>query len=697
MAPHTAPPAAPARSTSGMSRGGGRSGRASAVTVEARPPMTIWPSPPMFRTFARNAMQIPTPTSSSGIALVAVFTSPSVLPNAPFSRARYAVNGLAPRAHSMNAPTTRAPIAASGMANQLTRNRRQSRGNAPVRRPAIRPPLPGGSGSGEAARVPPPRVGSLLSTHALRHSAQNDQRQACARGPSPASGRWSRWMGAGRPWFGHEVPRSDPSERLRIPGSISGPIASPEPRGRCRSLAMAMREGPWARKAARRRLWLQVVAAFAFLALAGGAVYFVAVVLPMSVRETSAPPSRSPTPTGTTRFTNWEDMGTVAWVTGGELRVLDLPTCRVRTVVPDGASPPVRFSTDGRWIAYGKGSVVPATGGRPVTVPGGARSWAWSPRGERLAVATAAGGVAVYSPRERPAPASPAGGKRAEGTLLLGEPRAILADGAGAGHVVWSPDAARIAVDGPGKVMVVEVASAEPRTVFSTTGPVPQVAGWSADSSWVLFWATPLGQKPGKVAGRALDAAPAGGGPWQNVFSQMLPYGDFVSSCGKSLAVSVGGRRGVSEGKQIVITGPSSWKFRNVTADYLRSWIWPACSPDGEWLAATATANRAEPSDPSGVRSLWVISTVGPKRAKIEPPELGGLEAPRWSGDGRTLLVVLRTEPDWAAPGPLLLVEVDPNTGREVHRASLAVELGTAEGPGGHQLWNLISDWYRPG
>ena len=469
---------------------------------------------------------------------------------------------------------------------------------------------------------------------------------------------------------------------------------------------MGMWEGPWSRKAARRRLWLQVVAAFAFLALAGGAVFVVAVVLPNKVRETGAPPTRSPSPTITTRaplpgcqttgFTDWEDMGTVAWVAGGELHVLDLPTCRERTLVPEGASPPVRFSTDGRWIAYGGGAVIPATGGNPVLVPGGARSWAWSPMDVRLGVVTPGGGLEVFSPRERAPAPSPGGGKRAKASVEFGQPRRILADGAGAGHLLWSPDAARIALDGPGKVMVVDVASAEPRTVFSTTGPVPQVAGWSPDSNWVLFWATPLGQKPGKVAGRALDAAPAGGGPWQNVFSQMLPYGDFVSSCGKSLAVSVGGRRGVSEGKQIVITGPSSWKFRNVTADYLRSWIWPACSPDGTWLAATATANHPETSDASGVRSLWVIATDGSKRAKIEPPELGALETPRWSGNGRTLLVVVRTEPTWAAPGTLTLVEVDPKTGKEVHRAGLGVSLGPAEGPGGHQLWTLVSDWYRP-
>ena len=75
MAPQIAPPAAPASSTSGMSTKAGRFGSASAVAALARPPMTICPSPPMLSTLARNEMQMPTPTSSSGTALTAVLAS----------------------------------------------------------------------------------------------------------------------------------------------------------------------------------------------------------------------------------------------------------------------------------------------------------------------------------------------------------------------------------------------------------------------------------------------------------------------------------------------------------------------------------------------------------------------------------------------------------------------------------------------
>ena len=72
IAPQSPPPTAPARIISGIMRIAGSPGRASAAPVANSAPIAIWPSPPMLKTFARNAIQIPTPTSSSGTAFTAV-------------------------------------------------------------------------------------------------------------------------------------------------------------------------------------------------------------------------------------------------------------------------------------------------------------------------------------------------------------------------------------------------------------------------------------------------------------------------------------------------------------------------------------------------------------------------------------------------------------------------------------------------
>ncbi len=55
--------------------------------VDKIAPATIWPSPPMLITPARKAIEIPTPTSMSGIDLIAVSASASPPPTAPVTSA----------------------------------------------------------------------------------------------------------------------------------------------------------------------------------------------------------------------------------------------------------------------------------------------------------------------------------------------------------------------------------------------------------------------------------------------------------------------------------------------------------------------------------------------------------------------------------------------------------------------------------
>src|SRR5439155_20303344 len=92
-----------------------------------------------------------------------------------------------------------------------------------------------------------------------------------------------------------------------------------------------------------------------------------------------------------------------------------------------GAAAPVRFSADGRWLAFGPGNLVPVGGGAVSKVPGGATAWEWAPAGARLAVVTSHGGVALADPGEAT--------------------RVLLPDGSGAGHLAWSPDGSLLAVD----------------------------------------------------------------------------------------------------------------------------------------------------------------------------------------------------------------------------------------------------------
>lgn len=60
------------------------------------------------------------------------------------------------------------------------------------------------------------------------------------------------------------------------------------------------------------------------------------------------------------------DLGRMAFVDGhGQLELLQVTTCNVTVLVASGARGPVSFSADGRFIAYGDGSVIDASGGEP--------------------------------------------------------------------------------------------------------------------------------------------------------------------------------------------------------------------------------------------------------------------------------------------------------------------------------------------
>lgn len=270
-------------------------------------------------------------------------------------------------------------------------------------------------------------------------------------------------------------------------------------------------------------------------------------------------------------------LGRVAWVQGGALRVVDLATCRQAALVGSEAGPPVRFSPDGRWVAFGDGRVVPAAGGAvrgPLGSP--AQDWAWSPTAdELLAGVSSKGGVAIAPPG--------------------GPARALLPDGSAARDLAFAPNGRRLAIARSGAgIQVLDVATGRAHTVLPEPDPrrVPEVAGWSPDGGWVLYWRGPVGD-----GGGPLDAVPASGGGWVNLWGHVLPYPDLLSPCGHAVAITAGTGTALSVGKQIFLSNPPAWRFGDLSNDPSRSWFWPACSPDGRWMAAVDTLSQPEQPD----------------------------------------------------------------------------------------------------
>jgi len=361
------------------------------------------------------------------------------------------------------------------------------------------------------------------------------------------------------------------------------------------------------------------------------------------------------------------------------LHVLDLATCRDRVLVREGARPPVAVSPSGEWIAFGRASVVSVGGGPVVRSLGGPASrWEWSPTDDVLAGVTPEGGLAVGGPQ--------------------GPPRRLYPDGSGVREARFSPDGRHLAVSVKGRTVgVVSVATAMAHAAYRI--PFQQfaeldVAGWSPDGRWVLFWMSPERSASLAADGLPLEAVPSEGGRAIQVTEAMLLYPDFLTRCGDTLVAAVGGGRYVTTDKRLVALRPPTWKQVDVSADSTQSWFWPACSPDGRWLAATATRNAEERRFGTADRTIWLLAADGSSRQLFVGREGDGVadEAPRWARDGRWLLFVER-ERRPEAPGTLVLARV---------RGSSATEIGpVATLPGavgyyGHYGWLAASDWYQP-
>ena len=266
---------------------------------------------------------------------------------------------------------------------------------------------------------------------------------------------------------------------------------------------------------------------------------------------------------------------------------------------------------------------MPAAGGDVQRPAGALTAWQWSPTDDVLAGVTATGGVVAGGPDQ--------------------DQKVLLHDGSHAGHVAYSPNGRSLAVDVGGDRVEVLGAVGATRTIYRVspgTKAPPQVVGWSPDGRWVLFFS----RFPGKT-GVPLNTAPAKGGNWVNVFDPVLPYDDFLSWCGQHLALSGGGGKTPSEGNQILLSGPPRWRYHDLSNDFSRSWFWPACSPNGRWIVATATPNHTETPPGRGIRALWLLSTDGTHRVRLTgraapPTKLPGgrptAGSSWWSGEAST-------------------------------------------------------------
>ena len=301
--------------------------------------------------------------------------------------------------------------------------------------------------------------------------------------------------------------------------------------------------------------------------------------------------------------------GRVAFVSRGQVIVLDLATGTERVALAHAGTGPVRWSGDGRRVSAGgrieNGPVLPAA------------DVVWAPSGERLAYVTKRGGVDTWTP---------AAGRRT-----------LLPAGWGATSLAWGPHGelavGRSVCHAPCGVPLHQgvwlLSGGKLRRVTGRLGGVqlPIVSGFDAQGR-VLWWPDPQGSGSIAADGLWLHAN-------RRTIAPTLVYSDFVVRCGAHLALAAGGDRYATHGKRIVVDG------RDVSRDTRLSWVSPSCSPDGRTLVAAAGRNWEEPRIGSGERrSIWQLL---PARVRLTHPPAGWTdEAPQLLADRSILFVRTR-------------------------------------------------------
>jgi WD40 repeat protein len=354
-------------------------------------------------------------------------------------------------------------------------------------------------------------------------------------------------------------------------------------------------------------------------------------------------------------------LGRVAYVRSGSLRLLDLATCR-DVLLARNARPPVRFSPDGRWIAFGAGATVATTGGPVQRLD--AHGWAWAPRGHVLAIVTRNGGVRVGA-------------------------KPVLPDGWGATDVRFAPDGS-LFVTRAREIWVLLGPNRTPNQVAAFGSGTPELAAVSSQA--VAFWL-----RLGKSNSIAADGLPlqvkrlSAGVAGPRVADASLLHPDYVGWCGPNLLFVGGGGRYATKGKQVRFATPPTWQSRDLSRDATRSWVSPACSPDLRWIVAAAGPNRIEARFGQESRSIWKVFTGRNYRLKLtSPPANRSDESPRWSGDGHHVLFVRSgpTRDDATALGSLY---VTPAGGGKA--IGPFARLGPTGNYYGHYGWSDLLDW----
>ncbi len=328
-------------------------------------------------------------------------------------------------------------------------------------------------------------------------------------------------------------------------------------------------------------------------------------------------------------------LGTIAYIAGGDVWVLDLDSEQLKRITRDGLNSRPLLSADAGWVAYRKSDflyIADVRTGKEIRVSeAGVSSYVWSPEGAEL-IFPAWSGLAVWD-------------------ALTEKSRQISLDLAAIHNLAWRPDGALIAFDTlEGDIRTVQTVSADGnhRTEVYTAGgmmDVPRLAGWSPNGEWLALW----------VGSRAL-AAEQDGLPFCFAAVERneldctgdltLVRPEYIDWSAEGLAWIAGAGRETWVGKSLAILPAVDGEPQILVSTAEQAPVYPAWSPDGNQIAYSA--GPPVPLDAAydrrdaalHTRRIWVINVKTGRRTQLTGDSRYRDERPVWTAGGRYILFV---------------------------------------------------------
>jgi len=432
-----------------------------------------------------------------------------------------------------------------------------------------------------------------------------------------------------------------------------------------------------------------------------------ATATPTATARATAAPEATGTPAPTLTATPAAGLGKLAFVSDGDIWVLDVDSGQERQLTTDGGNREPRWSPDGRWLAFTKGEagaiwVMREDGSHASLVVDSARTGpSWVPGGNRLTYATGEGALGLVD-------------------VESGEQEALILSDSEISRFAWLPD---------GNALVVELWERQelatpslPSTLHQGlwrvntdgAGLLELYSAWdqpltevdlgllSPDGRWLTLWEGFVSASL-RADGLPLRIMPVTGGQPQEIASATLLRPGFVawSPQGDRLAVVEGGGRQTWVNKQIMVMQPDG-SDRRLLSDASRADLFPAWSPDGQRIAFTSgEGNQFENADENypqilGTRRIWLANADGSSKSQLTDDPAYSDQFPQWSADGDHILFVRQQagaiEPGDEEPIPveIWLMKADSTDQRK-----LVDGLSGGFGYYGFVDWSQVLDWHR--